>query len=517
MTKNTELYDLVHSLSKPEKRFFKLFASLNDKDGTNQYVRLFVKIDRQKICNEEAIRKHFAGEKTGEHFAEAKYYLYQTIIKALHIFHTEHSIDSQIEMMRHLAEILLNKKLYEQARKIITKGKELAKLHTRYAHYMELMRWEFHLILVETDRERIEERLEVYFTELFDIMDAEYNTVRYWRLHLKMYYLETLHGSPHNTEELVPFVEIMNDTLMQDSTKAITPVSITYFYLNKAIFASISGDYAEALIWNKTLLTQMQSSPIWSESTTKLIIPMFSNICLISIKATDEQTFWEFYPKLCELTEAGTSQEYLRWRVKALAHLPNLYAHIGEFEKAKTEYTTFREVFDSFEGKLRFGEAAHLDLLGFIISFALGEYKKCIEYLQGLLNVRSTSWSQEVYFQAKILLIVTHYELNNWDVVESLVKSAQKYISSHKGLDEFELLFFDFCRKSLRAVSDIERRNVAAEFYPKIAALKSQPLWSSLFQYFDYAAWLKSHTCSLDFARIVRECYLETHTVAQVY
>lgn len=508
MTKNTELFDLIHALTKPEKRFFKLYASLNVKDGGNQYVRLFDKIARQKTCNDEAIRRQFAGESAGEHFAEAKYYLYQTILKALHIFHAEHSIDSQIDTMRHLAEILLQRKLYEQARKIIAKGKELARQHTRFAHYMELMRWEFHQILVETDRERIEERLESYFEELFAIMEAEFNTVQYWRLHLKVYYRETLHGSPRTPEALAPFAEVMNDPLMRDAIHTKTPVSETYFYMNKAGFAAIHGEYDEAVQWYKTLLLRLQDSPVWSEHTTKFAIPVLSNICLTAIKAENEQEFWEHYPRLCKLVEVGTSQEYLRWRLKVMSHLPNWYARIGEFDRARTEYAKFRDVLSEFEGKFRFGETAHWDVLGFNISFAYDEFGKCIEYLQILLNARSTSWSQEVYFQAKILLIVTHYEMKNWDVVENLVKATQKYLAAHQSLQEFEVLFFDFCRKSFRAVSDAERQSVAAEFYPKIVAIRCQPLWRSLFQFFDYDAWFKYLTGSGTFAQNIRERYL---------
>ena len=61
MVKKNELFILIKSLSKSEKRYFRLFCS-RESSGSN-YTRLFDSIDSQKEYDEKAIKKVFKGEK----------------------------------------------------------------------------------------------------------------------------------------------------------------------------------------------------------------------------------------------------------------------------------------------------------------------------------------------------------------------------------------------------------------------------------------------------------------------
>ncbi len=54
MKPSTELYDLIKSLTKSEKRFFKLHSALQS--GPKNYLRIFEAIDKQKDYDEEAIK-----------------------------------------------------------------------------------------------------------------------------------------------------------------------------------------------------------------------------------------------------------------------------------------------------------------------------------------------------------------------------------------------------------------------------------------------------------------------------
>jgi len=56
MKPSNELFDLIKSLSKSEKRFFKLQSSLQS--GDKNYVRLFDCIDRMEEYDEEIGRAH---------------------------------------------------------------------------------------------------------------------------------------------------------------------------------------------------------------------------------------------------------------------------------------------------------------------------------------------------------------------------------------------------------------------------------------------------------------------------
>ena len=57
MKPSAELFDLVKSLSKSEKRFFKLSSSLQT--GEKNYLQIFDAIEKQPNYDEAALKKQF--------------------------------------------------------------------------------------------------------------------------------------------------------------------------------------------------------------------------------------------------------------------------------------------------------------------------------------------------------------------------------------------------------------------------------------------------------------------------
>ncbi len=132
MAVNNDLFDLIKSLSKSEKRYFKMQASLNSRDGSNKYVGLFDLIDAQRQYDEPDVRIAFAKKFSERHFSETKYYLYRAILRALHNYHAEGSVDVQIAMSLHQAMILFQRNLVRQSEKIVVRAREQAVENERW-------------------------------------------------------------------------------------------------------------------------------------------------------------------------------------------------------------------------------------------------------------------------------------------------------------------------------------------------------------------------------------------------
>ena len=62
-TPSAHLHSLIKSLTKQEKRYFKLFAQRHTSGKENQYLKLFDAIDAQEVYKEDAIKKKFSKEK----------------------------------------------------------------------------------------------------------------------------------------------------------------------------------------------------------------------------------------------------------------------------------------------------------------------------------------------------------------------------------------------------------------------------------------------------------------------
>ena len=87
------LFELIKSLSKSEKRYFKLISSRHTIGDENNYVRLFDFIDKQDVYNEKQLFIEFNGEAFLHRFSITKKRLYNHVLNALYEFYSSSSID----------------------------------------------------------------------------------------------------------------------------------------------------------------------------------------------------------------------------------------------------------------------------------------------------------------------------------------------------------------------------------------------------------------------------------------
>src|SRR2546423_12681940 len=119
-----QLFRLIKSLTKSEKRYFKLFASRHTIGEKNDYVVLFEAIDSQEEYDEKKLMKNFKHAFQSPS-AIAKARLYEIILRSLDAYHANSSIDVEIRKLLHYSEILFKKSLYKDSDKALSKAKRL--------------------------------------------------------------------------------------------------------------------------------------------------------------------------------------------------------------------------------------------------------------------------------------------------------------------------------------------------------------------------------------------------------
>lgn len=139
MKPSNELFDLIKSLSKSEKRFFKLQSALQS--GDKNYVRLFDTIDRMVEYNEEHVKQVFKGEKFIRHLPSEKNHLYKLILKALRSYYGDTSISSILKQEIKNIEILYNRALFDECNKFLIRAKKLAVQYEKFYYLFELINW----------------------------------------------------------------------------------------------------------------------------------------------------------------------------------------------------------------------------------------------------------------------------------------------------------------------------------------------------------------------------------------
>src|ERR1051326_780485 len=127
-TPSDALFRLIRSMSKSEKRHFKLYASRHSV-AENNYIKLFDAIDRQRQYDENSILKKFEKQTLVNRFPITRNRLYETVLRSLDAFHSQSSTDAQLKRDLHFAEILYKKSLYDQCARVLASAKRVAERH----------------------------------------------------------------------------------------------------------------------------------------------------------------------------------------------------------------------------------------------------------------------------------------------------------------------------------------------------------------------------------------------------
>jgi len=139
MIKKERLFYLIKSLSRSEKRYFRIFCRQGG--GNPAYLALFNAIDKQEVYDEGLIRKKFSGSKFLIQLHVAKNYLRLQILKSLRNFHVKVSKSGELKDTLRNVEILFNKELYKHSLEELKKADRIASIYELNTELVEIFEW----------------------------------------------------------------------------------------------------------------------------------------------------------------------------------------------------------------------------------------------------------------------------------------------------------------------------------------------------------------------------------------
>jgi hypothetical protein len=138
--------------------------------------------------------------------------------------------------------------------------------------------------------------------------------------------------------------------------------------------------------------------------------------------------------------------------------------------------------------------------------FGSGDNAKAIEYLNLIIN-RRPDLRTDLHCYSRLLHLIAHYEIGNYDLVEYLIKSVYRFMAKMNNLNIVEEEIFKFLRKSF----SLNPSEVLGEFKllkEKLEAIKGNPLATRSFMYLDIIGWLESKIENVPVQQIIRNKYL---------
>lgn len=256
-----DLHTIIKSLTKSEKRLFKLHVSGSQK-SENNYTILFDAIDAQEVYNEQKLQQKLFKHNFSKQISRTKFLLYEQIMKVLQQFFSARSEYAKLDVLLHSIDVLFHKTLYTQAYKILNRGKKIAIANHLTSWQQKFLEKEKQLLPFLENHKTIQNAT-IQLLESYDEVAQKLHTENLYRsLHTKVrLHYDTFFNFHKTTQINNLLTEIMNDSLMKDESRASTFFSKVLFMEISFINAYVSSNFYEASYWGNRMLICWQEDP----------------------------------------------------------------------------------------------------------------------------------------------------------------------------------------------------------------------------------------------------------------
>ena len=138
--------------------------------------------------------------------------------------------------------------------------------------------------------------------------------------------------------------------------------------------------------------------------------------------------------------------------------------------------------------------------------FGSGEYAIAIDYLNKIINWK-VDLRTDLQCYARLLHLIAHYELGNFEILEYLTKSVFRFMSKMENLSIVEEQIFEFIRNSLR-ISPRMLRPAFEKLLENLTRLEQNHTEARAFAYLDIISWLQSKIRNVPVQDVIREKFL---------
>jgi len=472
MAKKGNLFLLIKSLSKSEKRYFKLYMA-NGKSDAN-YLQLFEAIDKQVQFDEEAVRNKFKGKAFTSQLHVAKIYLSELILKSLRNYHANDSVNGQILDLIRDAEILYAKELYSASLLKVEKAEKLALRFEKIALLLEVLQWKRKLLISQSHAggEMINSILEREKETLGKLLNLQ----AYW----------------HKTHNL--FEEVQRKTFVKDLNIKMAS-SVQAMGLHRHLLYSfyfMNGQLQKAENEITRLIEYLERDPLRIEDDPGSYVTAISN----KIGLLLAQKRWsEIEVLIKEMRNVPakyklTSQS--KFTVRLWLRIFNLelevYRDTRQLAKGIVLIREVEAFLNTHKNNIPDNYSIMLYYQIACIYFLKENYSKSLQWVNEIVNTNFGETRTELQCYARILNLMVHFELNNIIVLRYAVDSCRRFFKKKKRINPFEQqILLLFSRLSL--VTSKEYKEIFKRSFNDIYGKKMDGS-EKIQDYIDLESWI---------------------------
>lgn len=507
IAQSEQLFTIVKSLTKAEKRNFRLYVQrLQSNEGT-WYVKLFDILDKMEAYDEQEVLVRM-GRISRERFVNVKRHLYTQILKSLRlIFENIESI--RVREQIDFAHILYSKGLYLQSFKLLDRVKEMLPDSGHDLLRLEII--EFQKFIEERHITRSRKKTGKVQALLLESENQEQrvsNLVLLANLKIKIHgwYIET--GHVRDAKDHFTVKEYFESELRKVRTTGLSAVEDIYLQQSYMWYFYILLDFDRCHHHAEAWVRRFEENPLLMREDPVLFMRGLSYQLTSLYSLRDYPRYVLALRKFEDFI--ATHARYFDTTGDIISFLYLYTAKInrhfleGSFEEGLTLVPEINRLVGRYG---RFIDIHRIMVFNYKTAWlylGAGQPGRSIEYLNEILNLQAAGHLRtDIQCYARLMQLMAHYELGHVHLLENLVDSVGRFFSKMRDLNEVQKTMFQFFRNNLFIKPADLQSNLLA-LRREILRLQKNSYEGRTFHHLDIIAWIDSRIEQKPMEEIIR-------------
>lgn len=497
------LFYIIKSLTKAEKGYFKKYVTGFGKVETN-YLKLFDTYDNMKEFDESLLQKKFSSTLFMKRPDMTKAYLYELILKSLRSFYAKSSCTQRLNELLMDIELLFSKGLFKLSLKKISQAQHLTLTYELKKYDLLLLEWEKKVLCAELNIKEFKNRYHKINNKEKRTIDDLQNIVNYCYLDSEIFILNRINPARRDKKELKRFEAIFNHPLMKDDKKAHSFQAKTMYYGILVSYFFAAGKIEECYDANYNLIALLNNHPkIKEESVIKFMYTLRNHIAIATRLGYFKDA--EHYLQTLKNIKLKTRKEIIKHFEFSMVLELNLLNKLGKYEEGVNLISQIEKKIIENKSLLDAQHRLLFSYLFVIIYFGNNEYKKSLFWINKILNNGILDIRTDIYCFVRIFNLILHFELDNIETMESMIKSTYRFLLKRNKIYQLETIALAMIKRLPTLSTKENFDNLYISIKTELILLYQDSFERTPFEYFDFISYLTSKIENRPFAEIVRE------------
>ncbi len=493
-----QLWRLINSLNKSEKRNFKIYATRSGSNKERKFIKLFDELDRMDSPEEADIMRRM--DLNSGQLSNLKRHLYQEVLTSLRLIHISKEIDIEIREQIDFVRILYGKGHYLDALRTLERAKSKAIEHNQDLLLLEII--EFQKLIEArhiTLSRQIHNKMDLLLNESAQRSYSFLNTSELFNLNIQIHgrYIENGHSrNPAEASENEMYWKSIQTRRVDRETVSSTfhqkinrfQAAMWYNYIQLRL-----DDALEAAI-NSVALFQLSQQMIYKDPD--LYVRCLYYVTTIGYLSGTTSLVKRYTERLAAFME----NDNVQLNANSL-RIGETYLYIAQHnllllqEKYAEAYALSATIARAYNSGAfnpnnhRWGLFLYKQA---VACFLIEAYDEGLDYLNEIINMKTGLLREDLLINSRLLHAICNYELGNYSLVDYHLTGLSRLLRKSRKTAEVHRLGVAGLRKLIKAPAG-DRTGVYLTLLQKLEDQTALAFERKALSYLDLRIWINRH------------------------